>query len=262
MYFLQIVSDLHISELKRNIEECFVIPENAKENCILLLAGDITVIGDKNYRNVEDENYTSGIEGIIDWCSDRYMLTVYVPGNHEFIKGHVDNVLYELHTLNNRRTNFIFLYNEVIKLFDDYWLIGCTLWTNVLFANHRLISSITNSMIYNWNVEEHNREHACAVSFLNRTLQDTSKKWIVVSHHAPSILNTSNFFFSSDASNCAYSSDLDRLVKKTKYWFFGHTHWNITHYYPMSDTYLISNCQGKFRENTGRDYQKKLLIEL
>ena len=75
MMKLQYASDLHL-EFKENSELLASTPLDVQAD-ILILAGDITLLGkSKYYRNP-----------FFDWCSEHFKETYIVPGNHEYYNG-------------------------------------------------------------------------------------------------------------------------------------------------------------------------------
>ena len=253
---VQFGSDFHLSEYGRCIEDSL---DSNPEN-VLILAGDISLFN-SNTRLVKDKNYCEGWTGLIDWLSDNFLFTCMVPGNHEFFGQTLEQGIEFMFELNKIRPDkFIILYNECVHLKNNIWVAGTTLWSYI--PPHSFHITADTTKINEWSLEKHNKEHSCAESFLNRTL-NSDKKWIVVTHHCPSTFDTSNFLFSIEDNNHAYSSSLEKLIQKSCLWIFGHTHWNVCYKHTKENIgYIISNCQGKKYESTKREYQKNLTLKV
>lgn len=226
----------------------------------MLLAGDISIFKDTESRLVEDTSYEVGWRGLIEWLSDNFKMTYLIPGNHEFFGDTLENGFLKIAEYNKYSYKFKILYNEVVHLNDEYAIVGSTLWTNIPKCYSIGLNNNDLQNIKNWSLKKHIEQHKCCISFLKRSLENKNKKYIVVTHHSPSTYDTSNFFFSIESSNCTYSIDLDELLHKSTVWIFGHTHWNIVHKY--SKTLLMSNCQGKYYENTGKKYRNDMVFNV
>ena len=259
MLNISIASDLHLSEYDRFIEDSLIPqPDN-----VLLLAGDISILYINHKRYVYDKKYSQGWYGLIDWLADNFKFTCLVPGNHEFFNNTLDGGLGIIKKLNKYNPDkFIILYNDYIHLQNNFWVAGTTLWSDIPFKAKHL--NTDNNKILNWGTDKNNNEHRVAVSFLKRMrnikINNVKPVWIVLTHHAPKMCDTSNFFYSVEDSNHGYSTDLGDLVSMSKIWVFGHTHWNVC--YKYDDSYIVSNCHGKKNENTNNPFLKNYTITL
>jgi hypothetical protein len=73
----------------------------------------------------------------------------------------------------------------------------------------------------------------------------TSKKYVVVGHHAPSKLSTKPEYEDDVLVNGAYSSDLSEFIldrPEIKLWTHGHTHHEFD--YMIGDTRIVCNPRG------------------
>lgn len=75
MMKLQYASDLHL-EFKENSELLSSTPLDVQAD-ILILAGDITLLGKNKYY----------LNPFFDWCCEHFKETYIVPGNHEYYNG-------------------------------------------------------------------------------------------------------------------------------------------------------------------------------
>lgn len=249
---LQLASDLHLSEYNRCVEDTITPMPGA----VLILAGDVLMLNTKQHL-VRDPNYEAGYKGLVNWLADNFRQVFMVMGNHEFFRKRFDDCMKLMDEINRLRPNFRVLYNEAVCLEGNTWLAGTTLWSDIKSHN----SFMDGKKIYGWELEDNNREHRCSRSWLTRTLADTTKKWIVVTHHAPSLYETSHFHHNILPDNSSYCSDLDHLVRKAKVWMFGHTHKNVCMEYE-SGSFLVSNCMGKRSESIVNRYSERYTINI
>lgn len=243
---LKVVSDLHCEFSYPDLTE-------DKDAC-LILAGDIFV-GNKAMRD----------DYIPKW-SKMFKYVIYVLGNHEYYKNHIDNlprkIKQQIKDLN--LTNVFLLNNECVVL-DGIQLAGTTLWTD--FNNGDPVCKLmckmkmndfhyirAGSMYRKFNPDDAICEHIKALNFLEKV--DYNKKTVVITHHSPSIIGIDINRYGKSDINGAYYSDLENFIldKQPNLWVFGHTHKYVnTH---IGETLLYSNPRGyvsnKFNyENTG-----------
>ena len=136
---VQILSDIHLEFSRKNINFPDII--EPMEGCnILILAGDIGYITNKNWRN------------FMYYISDRWEYIVYVLGNHEYY-----SPTHDFYALQNMYKNYLssffdniyLLEHESIKI-NDYVIAGCTLWSNPLTTdglndfNHIKVTYVNN----------------------------------------------------------------------------------------------------------------------
>ncbi|VVO01244.1 metallophosphoesterase family protein [Pseudomonas fluorescens] len=209
---------------------------------LVILAGDIDV-------------QTRGVM----WANEAFVCPViYVCGNHEFYKGHIDHTLGKMravaaphvHVLENQ----VWICNQTRFLVTTGWTdfsstgdvvaasMMCGQWMNdfrAIRAEERFRRLRPADVI------ERNR---IAFDFL---LHELSKpfdgKTVVVTHHCP-IPEVAGEKHDGHL-NAAYSNRWHSLLEMADFWIFGHTHHLID--VELSGCRAISNPRGYPREETG-----------
>lgn len=239
---IRLMSDLH---LEFDSENPFLPTTLAEDSdSILILAGDITLAGRMEYSNYFFEAITSQFKNIL-----------YVPGNHEYYRGSIDDTVEKLKNNLSKYKNLLVLDNDSIEI-DGVTFIGSTLWSefdkgNPLSMWHcdRKISDF--SVIYKdvKCITAFRAEDAYATFLQNKkwledTLKETnSEKRIVITHHAPTFRSIHKNY-EGNPLNGAYVSDLSELILDYNplYWFHGHTHDSFD--YKIGSTRVICNPRG------------------
>ena len=218
---IQYASDLHL-EFEDNTD--FIMKNPLKVTGeILILAGDIHIIGDEKFMD----------NPFWDWASKNYKQVIIAYGNHEFYKD------YDLSTMKDGykykvRDNVYYYYNCVISI-EDVDIIVSTLWSFIHKENEKACSNgVSDFHLIRWGKElltpeNFNNEHQRCLNFIKKSLNESKAKTkIIVTHHVPSDLLTAEEFKGSDI-NDAFTVDLTKFIKKcgAKFWIFGHSHRNI-----------------------------------
>lgn len=234
MTTFQIASDLHLEyDDKINL-----IPSAD----VLLLAGDIG--------NPLKENYIQ----FLCWCSQNWRYVILILGNHEFYHSTIASTIERVENIvtKNKLANVIFLNNSIFEL-SDCIIYGSTLWSYIPYEHKHIIekSICDYKLIGYFSVEENNRLHKQSVDWLQLELaKPTSKKKIVLTHHAPLRKGTSSPQYERDDRilNFAFATDLSNLVECADVWVCGHTHYCSDFY--RNKTRIILNCRGYTNEFT------------
>jgi Icc-related predicted phosphoesterase len=95
-----------------------------------------------------------------------------------------------------------------------------------------------------WSVEDSVVDHDKMLSYINLATEDKDKKYVVVTHHAPSSLSISEQY-KGDMLNGAFRSDLDEFIEsrpQIKLWTHGHMHNNSNYW--IGDTRVVCNPRG------------------
>lgn len=254
-----IVSDLHLE-----FEEISL--HNTDNVDVLVLAGDICVVNDlyrsdpereipndKAYKMISASRYRKFFKEV----SERFPEVIYVMGNHEFYEGkwvkYIDVLRQELQKYPN-----ITLLERDVKLIGDVAFLGGTLWTDMNKEDPltlHAVSSMMNdySVILNDSVGYTKLRpyhtvvrHRQTVDFIKMLVSlKLSEKYVVVSHHAPSILSVEPNWKDHLLMNGAYYSDLSDFIldrDQIKLWIHGHTH--SPHDYLLGDTRVVCNPRG------------------
>ena len=229
---LRIISDIHMeSHPNYSIDE---MPGEAEQT--LILAGDITP-----YHQIDKRHeFFSDI-------SKRFKNIVYVPGNHEYYHGDINEGDDILRDYFSNFSNFYFINKEVLYL-DDKKIVGCTLWTEIdpvsevnygrFLSDYICIKSGDNTLTPSRTIFMH-RDHN---KFIRENVDNET---IVITHHCPSFRSIHEKFRNSDLNPFFYN-DMDNLIYELqpKLWIHGHTHCSMD--YKIDNTHVICNPKGYF----------------
>lgn len=226
---IQVFSDFHI-ELWNKIPE---IPAKSK---YLFLAGDICQLTHPLFFP------------FLEYCSKNWIKIFYVPGNHEFYiqnYTHNDLLLKYKNQIREKFNNIYFLDNEYISLDEENINIyGATFWTQPTFntINEAKIYVKDYQFISYQDVDNKITEldfnyinHLSCTSFykLQKYLNETDKKTIVMTHFPPTQIGTSNpKYLTRQLSHLTnYFAWPDNTVANLNTtnilaWISGHTHWS------------------------------------
>jgi len=226
---IQVFSDIHI-ELWNKIPE---IPVKAK---YLFLAGDICIINHPLFYP------------FLDYCSQNWTKTFYVPGNHEYYtkKKNYNELLFEYkYKIGERYRNVYCLDNNYVSLDEENINVyGATFWTQPPFATTYDAKMFIND--YNWityfkqgldevvSLDIHYVRQLSDESFssLQKYLNETDKKTIIMTHFPPNRTGTSHPMYLAEkkisnsyfawSDNTLTNFNLDNVLT----WISGHTHWS------------------------------------
>lgn len=207
---------------------------------LVVLAGDIHV----------------GTRGI-SWARQSFpdKAIVYVPGNHEFYRGHW------LHTLDAlrvaaRQFDVSLLEDDVLEM-GGYRFLGTTLWTDFeLFgiaskpkAVVQALASMADFRVIQAG-EPHRGlspqdtidRHITSRTWLTTELaKGTPEKTVVITHHLPSMESVA-LHYRTDCTSAAFGSNLEHLLGQSTLWIHGHTHDSFD--YVLNGTRIVCNPRG------------------
>jgi Icc-related predicted phosphoesterase len=213
---------------------------------------------------------TKGIEWIKSTITN--VPVIYVLGNHEYYKGSYPKTLNNIKQL-SLDTNVHVLENNSVVI-DDITFHGATLWTDfALLGDSRINGSICQEKMNDYKKIRRDPTysklrsidtyviHQASLKWLQTSLEaTTTKKNIVVTHHAPSIKSIPERL-KNDIVSSAYASNLEEIILKhqPQYWIHGHIHEPIK--YQVGDTTVLCNPHGYINEPYN-GFDKKLIIEV
>jgi len=274
---IALCSDLHLEFGPISLQNT----ENAE---VLILSGDIIVavdlneLGDANGIMVNGRNKSEMYHKFFQECSERFPNVIYIMGNHEYYHGDfatgLDIIRERLSYLEN-----VFVMERQTMVIEDVTFIAGTLWTdmnkedpNTLYGikgymnDYRIIKdSRTNTETEIWMFNENNEpytgkqklpskwspeasvvEHKLMLDTIKATVEsNTSNKYVVIGHHAPSKQSTKPKYQKDVMVNGAYSSDLSEFIldhPQIKVWTHGHTHDVFD--YMIGSTRILCNPRG------------------
>lgn len=244
---IRVISDLHIDAN----EEPLVL-EN--RDLFTIVAGDIS----------------GNIDMTTEWIRNNLIEGIFIEGNHCIYEGMPLQVAYE--TLKERfplRERISFLQNTY-KIIEDYVFVGCTLWTDFklnylgYYSQRKALTGIGDYK-YGRFIDEDNgevrkittldtiSEFKKSIKFINSTCKAfPDKKIIVVTHHCPSLMCSSEIHI-NNMMNPAFISNLEGFIinhPNIVAWICGHCH-RPPMIRNIGDCKLIMNTRGykKFGED-------------
>lgn len=248
---LQYCSDLHL-EFPENKKFLYDNPLQQKGD-VLLLAGDVVP-----FALMDRYSY------FVDYISDHFETTYWIPGNHEYYHGDasVRSGILDEHI----RSNVHLVNNKVVQL-EGIKLIFTTLWTHISPARQWAIERGMNDfrvIKYGdkaFTAREYNLLHHDSLSFLNDSLSEPgSDTTVVVTHHVPTGLHYPEKYKGSPL-NEAFAVELYSLIEELgpEVWIYGHHHFNVPDF-QIGKTALTTNQVGyvRFGEHEGFDSSKCL----
>jgi len=200
---------------------------------------------DRYYRFFEEE------------CS-KYREVVMVMGNHEHYGFNYQKTY--AHIAANLPANVTLLENQTHTI-DDVVFVGATLWTDMnkmdaltmyhmrgAMNDYRQITMFNEvkNVYHRLNPERTVADHFKSRQFILDTVTaDASKKYVVVTHHAPTKSSIKPKYAGDTLMNGAYSSDLSEIIldnPQVRLWTHGHTH--DTFDYMVGGTRIVCNPRG------------------
>lgn len=232
---LQYASDLHLefAQNRRFIKDNPIQPKAE----VLVLAGDVMpfVTMDKHM-------------DFIDYLSDHFKMTYWVPGNHEYYQFDLKK---KAGKINEYIRSNVRLVNNLIISQDDVRFIFSTLWSRISPSNQsQLQRSITDFQAIKCNgepfaVEQFNDLHQSCLAFITKELQrKTKEKTVVVTHHVPTLIHYPERH-QDTAWSQAFAVELFDLIEVTQpnSWIYGHHHFN-TPDFTLCKTKMLTNQLG------------------
>ncbi|KAJ5342830.1 hypothetical protein N7541_011954 [Penicillium brevicompactum] len=240
----QVLSDLHLELNQQYLS--FEFPVCAKN---LILAGDIG-------RLVDYDNYLKFLQK----QTGRFELVFLVLGNHEFYNDTLIAGLQKSQQLEQEpclNGRLVLLHRARYDVpGTNVTILGCTLWSNVSETAKDIVSMKIQDFgkIQDWTVSDHNETHQADLSWLlaeiesirdsNKT-QKAKRSILVVTHHAPSLKETSSPQNTKNPWTSAFATDvLSRIPNSSgiKAWVFGHTHYTTD--FKLGGIRVIANQRG------------------
>lgn len=244
--FLREMSDTHLE-----ISPFFVPPMVGDEDTVLILSGDICT----------EHSMGAAVRQFFESVR-RFKAVVYVPGNHEYYRSHLDiaDLKIKEWLVSNGYDNVHFL-NAGSVIIDDVAFIGATLWTDINKGNplssmevefglndYRVIRTAGYRRI---RARDTICKHIAHKAFLfneMERLRPEVRRTVIMSHHAPSELSVHPKYAGSGL-NAAYYSDLysDIASNGPDLWTHGHMHDNFD--YTIGSTRVLCNPRGYAQMN-------------
>jgi predicted phosphodiesterase len=231
---IQIYSDLHIEF--QPFEPPAICPD------VVILAGDI-------------HTQSRGIR----WAGEAFSCPViYVCGNHEFYKGHIDGALRKMRDASAPHVHI--LENQSF-VWQQTRFLGTTAWTDFSSTGDVVAAS---SMAWQWMNDFRviradanfrrlrpddlvKRTHAARAWLAQELDKPFGGKTVVITHHAPAPIVAGDKH--DDHLLAAYANSWPELIEKADAWIFGHTHRAVDG--ELAGCRVVSNPRGYPDEQTG-----------
>ena len=205
---IQILSDLHL-------EHGGQVPEHHPDADVIVLAGDLAPCTEGLVEHLAEQ-----------WASAPHIL--YVLGNHEFYGTEIDETRAKLAT--ECVEAGIHLLDPGMVRIDGTRFIGAILWTDLLLegkadevgAHMRVSREISD---FRGAIQHQGRDFPTGESVARHRAERAGERVVVITHHAPSHRSVRPWY-KGDPFNCAFASDLDRLIGRYQppLWIHGHMH--------------------------------------
>ena len=229
-----LISDLHLTFRNEKILSGLV-----PKSDVLALLGDVCEI--KNYFRFKK---------FFEFISSSWDYVLYVPGNHEFYGGEMEQSVDDMRSYLKQFRNIIVLDNDLVSI-DNVRYIGSTLWSGMNRRNKITMESDKEQIsdYHHIKRKKFGKEVLITpedtvdmfeknVEFIDRMIKISPFETnVILTHHAPSYRSVSPKFEGNIAS-AAYVSDLEYLLcdrTRVSVWAHGHTH--------SSSDYKIGACR-------------------
>lgn len=219
----QYVSDIHLecyNGSTHKVDRVFISKFKKNYADVLLLAGDIG----KPYAS-------STYKHLIHSLSPFYQKIFVTCGNHEYYTKKYN--MYEVDEMCRNicqsapNNNVVFLQNESYNISDTLSIFGGTFWTNIPSSHRSIVEHYMNDykQIIDFTPMQSSQLHRQACNALGNLLcHKNDRKWIVMSHHIPS-MSLIDPMYKDCSYNCAFASDVEYINHPDILaWVYGHTH--------------------------------------
>jgi Icc-related predicted phosphoesterase len=277
---LALASDLHLEF------ETIILPNTGGAK-LLILSGDIVVAHSLHDHPIDkpvpadamkpgrNQSAAYKYREFFDHVSQEYDHVVYVAGNHEFYHGRFPDAYGWLREEMKNYSNIHFLDKEQIEI-DGVTFVGGTLWTD-MNKNDPTTMQLIEGMMNDFRIIRNSQRNygrftpLDAVVHHRETLEyiksvvdaDTTKKYVVVGHHAPCALSIHETYKHEYHMNGGYHSDLSEFIldrPQIALWTHGHMH-NPSDYM-MGDTRIVCNPRGYKGHDPHADHFQLKFLEI
>lgn len=233
----QIASDLHLEFYQSKFSDNDIDTDALFNRIVKPSAPNLILAGDIGYP--EERIYSQ----FLQWVSSKFKRVFIVSGNHEYYTkkpmSEIDRLIGDICSKYSN-VNFLNRYTEPVQ-FENWTVLGCTLWSDVNADSYIAIESSMNDYIKIYTDKDKplsayymvHKLHLPDLEYLNRQLnmlKDSNRNIMVVTHHLPSYKLIPEKY-QGDSLNEAFATHLDEYLtgKWTGtidkcYWIAGHSH--------------------------------------
>ena len=250
---IQYCSDLHL-EFQANKNYLKQFPLKA-EGEILLLAGDIVLF--KTMKEQDD---------FLNFCSDNFEATYWIPGNHEYYQYDLADVKTPLYE--SIKENVFLLNNQTIT-YKNVQVVFSTLWSHIPPQHEWEVQKNVNDFYQIKNkgkkitATDFNALHKTDLEFLQTALaKPAGKQRIVITHHVPTLMHYPEQYKNSNI-NSAFAVELFYTIESSNatHWIYGHHHCNIPAF-KIGNTTMLTNQLGYVQQNEHQLFNPAAIIEI
>lgn len=259
---IQLVSDLHLEFGDITIDN------NGAD--VLILSGDIVVA--KDMINLDVWTQISNMRNFFRNVSSAFKHVVYIPGNHEYYKGDIDECNEYLKKECAKHDNVHFLENETVTI-DGIVFVGGCLWTDCnkqeALTLHGLKNLMNDFFVISKNKKRFTPEdsverHYKTLGYIREVLKNNmDRKCVVVSHHAPCHMSVHPMYLGETQMNGGFYSDLSEFIldhPQIVLWTHGHMHNSSD--YMVGDTRIVCNPRGYSPKVVNKEFDPGKIIEI
>lgn len=255
---IRVISDLHIDVNKDSFQL-----EN--KELFTVIAGDIS----------------GNTELTTKWVKENLQEGIFVEGNHCTYDGEPLQQVYEVLKANFPLKEKVSFLQNTYKIVGDYVFAGATLWTDfkldsIGFYSQKVASKRMNDYRYGKIVDEVTRkerklriidtidEFRKSIKFINSTCKVfPDKKIVVVTHHCPSMMCSSELYVNS-MLNPAFISNLEPFIMNHPNivaWICGHCHRSPI-VKDIGNCKLIMNTRGYKYYGEDKHFDPNFVVEI
>lgn len=244
---------------------------------ILILAGDACELRSfQNDLNPQLNRKNRNVARFFKEECSKYDRVLYVMGNHEHYHSQYNTTAIKMAEL--VPSNVTILEKSFVEI-GDYIFMGGTMWTDMCKGNPVVRAVVENGMndfrcikfhdtntgVYRkFRSQDAMNEFALTTEFFKNTLNaNPDRKFVVISHHAPSDMSIDERYKYSGDLNYGYHSSLEYFIldnPQIKLWVHGHMHNHSD--YMIGTARVVCNPRGYVGYEITESFISDFTIEL
>ncbi|WP_347909878.1 metallophosphoesterase [Pseudomonas grandcourensis] len=197
----------------------------------------------------------------VAWAKQAFSCPVlYVPGNHEFYGGHLNNTLLKMRLASDERVRVLDR-DEVI--IGGVRFLGATMWTDFTATGNQSVASMQAQHAMNdfRQIRTDNYRRIRPVDLVEQSVK--TRDWlcskmaephegltVMITHHAPTLLSLAGISHAGTHLDAAYANPWEDLMSDSiALWVHGHSHAAVD--YNIAGTRVVCNPRGYPGQDTG-----------